>query len=110
MSKKKLKPKTDMSIEAATIFMDSLAVMESKLFADYWQVLKPVVLLSQQYEQKKSKPEIMTKITMSLSKEEIRLLRNVVSDLGTSHLECVSLQLKIESAILDALIMDLYAN
>jgi len=41
-------------------------------------------------------------IKLSLTEKEIELLRNSTSDLGTIDRECVSLQLKIANAILDA--------
>lgn len=42
-----------------------------------------------------------TKITLELTEQEIELLRNSTSDLGTADKDCVSMQLKIANAILD---------
>jgi len=42
------------------------------------------------------------KITLDLTDRQVELLRNSTSDLGTTDLDCVNLQLQIASAILDA--------
>jgi len=49
----------------------------------------------------KRKKEIT--LSLSLTKDEVKLLRGVVSDLGVQESDCVSLQLKIADAILDSL-------
>ena len=45
---------------------------------------------------------IAMKITLDLNDEEIKYLRASTSDLGTNNKDCVSLQLKIANAVLDA--------
>ncbi len=42
------------------------------------------------------------KLELELSKDEVSLLRNCISDLGTKDKNCLSLQLKIANAILDS--------
>lgn len=51
------------------------------------------------------KGSTMTTITLTLTDEEIKLLRNSTSDLGEKDKPCVSLNLKIANAILDARIL-----
>jgi hypothetical protein len=41
-------------------------------------------------------------ITLDLTDREVQYLRNAVTDLGIRDNECVSLQLKVANAILDA--------
>ena len=41
-------------------------------------------------------------IVLDLTDEESALLRNSTSDLGTNDKDCISLQLKIANALLDA--------
>lgn len=45
--------------------------------------------------------EIIT-ITLNLTPKEIKLLRNCISDLGVNDKDCISLQLKIADAIIEA--------
>lgn len=42
------------------------------------------------------------KLTLELTDREVELMRNCLSDLGINDGDCVSLQLKVANAILDA--------
>jgi len=44
----------------------------------------------------------MTEIVLKLTDREIELLRNSTSDLGLKDKDCLSLQIKIANALLDA--------
>ncbi len=46
------------------------------------------------------------KIVMNLTDREVELLRNSTSDLELTEKDCISLQLKIANAILDATHVD----
>jgi len=65
--------------------------------------LNPLIVLLTFLTNPQSVPGVPTKsLMLFLTKEEITLLRSSTSELGTTDKGCVSLQLKIVNAILDA--------